>query len=160
MNYLLMLYVRENDWKSMTPAQQQPGMAAYTAYTEALAKAGALKSSGRLQPSSSATRVQLANRAPQVLDGPYLDTKEQLGGYYLDRGGRSRRRDHLGRALPGRQPRRGGGPPAMAANRVKPVGAREGDAAAQHAAQAGARRSYGKLVALLAAQCSVPPGHV
>ena len=67
----------------MTPAEQQQGMAAYTAYTEALTKAGALKANGRLQPSSAATRVKLADGKPQVLDGPYTDSKEQLGGYYF-----------------------------------------------------------------------------
>jgi hypothetical protein len=58
-------------------------MAAYTAYTEALKKAGVLKSSNRLQPSSAATTVRMANGKPQVLDGPYVESKEQIGGYYL-----------------------------------------------------------------------------
>ena len=83
MNYLLMLYVREEGWTSMTPAEQERGMAAYNAYTEALRKAGALKANGRLQPSSTATRVKMVDGKPQVLDGPYVDSKEQLGGYYL-----------------------------------------------------------------------------
>lgn len=83
MQYLLMLYVNENGWNSLTPQQQQQGAAAYTAYTEALQKAGALKGSNRLQPSSAATTVRSADGKAQVLDGPYADSKEQLGGYYL-----------------------------------------------------------------------------
>ena len=42
-----------------------------------------LKSSNRLQPVSAATTVRVANGKPQVLDGPYVDSKEQIGGYYL-----------------------------------------------------------------------------
>jgi hypothetical protein len=83
MQYLLLLYANENGWDSMTPAQQQQGMAAYKAYTEALQKSGALKGSNRLQPTSTATTVRNENGKAQVLDGPYADSKEQLGGYYL-----------------------------------------------------------------------------
>ena len=58
-------------------------MAAYTAYAQALTKAGVLTGSQRLQPSSAATTVRVANGKPQVLDGPYADSKEQLGGYFI-----------------------------------------------------------------------------
>ena len=83
MQYILMLYVNEAGWPKLTKAEQEQGMAAYTAYTSALAKAGALVRSNRLQPSAAATTVRLANGKPQVLDGPYADSKEQLGGYYI-----------------------------------------------------------------------------
>ena len=53
------------------------------AYTEALTKAGVFVGSARLQSSSSATTVRLANGKSQVLDGPYADSKEQLAGYYI-----------------------------------------------------------------------------
>ena len=83
MQYLLMVYVNETSWPKMSKAEQEQGMAAYGAYTEALNKAGVLKGSNRLQPVSTATTVRLANGKPQVLDGPYIDSKEQVGGYYL-----------------------------------------------------------------------------
>ena len=83
MQYLLMLYSEEGSWNKLTKEQQEQGLAAYGAYTEALKKAGALKSSNRLQPTSSATTVRLTNGKPQVLDGPYVESKEQIGGYYL-----------------------------------------------------------------------------
>jgi hypothetical protein len=83
MQYLLMLYANEAGWSNMTKDQQQQGMAAYTAYTEALKKAGVWKGSNRLQPINSATTVRVADGKSQVLDGPYIDSKEQLGGYYL-----------------------------------------------------------------------------
>src|SRR5258707_7722467 len=78
-----MIYAEEAGWAKMPKTEQEQGMASYLAYTEALNKAGVLKGSSRLQPVSSATTVRLANGKPQVLDGPYVDSKEQLGGYYL-----------------------------------------------------------------------------
>jgi hypothetical protein len=83
MKYLLMLYVQEDGWSKLTKAEQEQGTAAYTAYTEALQKAGAFVGGNRLQPSATATTVRVANGKSQVLDGPYADSKEQLGGYYL-----------------------------------------------------------------------------
>ena len=75
--------MQEDGWTRMTKAEQQEGIAAYVAYSEALTKAGVLRSSNGLQPSSTATTVRLANGKPQVLDGPYADTKEQFGGYFI-----------------------------------------------------------------------------
>jgi hypothetical protein len=83
MQYLLMLYSDESGWGKRTPAEQQQGMAAYTAYTQALREAGALVGSDRLQPVSTATTVKVTDGKTQVLDGPFIDSKEQLGGYYL-----------------------------------------------------------------------------
>jgi hypothetical protein len=83
MQYLLMVYVNEAGWPKLSKAEQEQGIAAYGAYTEALNKAGVLKGSNRLQPVSAATTVRLNNGKPQVLDGPYVDSKEQVGGYYL-----------------------------------------------------------------------------
>ena len=83
MQYVLMLYVNEEGWPKLSPAEQDQGMAAYVAFTDALTKARALKGSGRLQNNANATTVRIANGKPQVLDGPYADTKEQLGGYYV-----------------------------------------------------------------------------
>jgi len=83
MQYLLLLYANEHGWDSLTPAQQQQGAAPYKADTETRQKSGALKGSNRLQPTSTATTVRNENGKAQVLDGPYADSKEQLGGYYL-----------------------------------------------------------------------------
>jgi hypothetical protein len=80
---MLMLYVDETGWPKLTPAQQEEGMAAYFAYTEALTKAGILRGVNRLRPSSGATTVREVNGKAQVLDGPFADSKEQLGGYYV-----------------------------------------------------------------------------
>ena len=83
MQYLLLLHAQESGFANMTPAEQQQGMAAYMAYTEALKTAGAYQGSNRLQPVSTATTVRIVDGKTQVLDGPYADSKEQLGGYFL-----------------------------------------------------------------------------
>jgi hypothetical protein len=83
MEYMLMIYVNESGWPKLSQAEQEQGMAAYTAYTEALQKAGVFKSGGRLHPSASAATVRAADGKPNVLDGPYADAKEQLGGFYI-----------------------------------------------------------------------------
>jgi hypothetical protein len=83
MKYMLMLYANESGWSEMTRAQQEEGMAAYTAYAEALTRAGALVGSNRLQPVSTATTVTIVDGKTRVLDGPYVDSKEQLGGYFM-----------------------------------------------------------------------------
>ena len=83
MQYILLLYAEERFWSTMTKAQQEQGTAAYTAYTEALGAAGVLKGGTRLQPTLAATTVRIADGKSQVLDGPYADSKEQLGGFHI-----------------------------------------------------------------------------
>jgi hypothetical protein len=83
MQYLLLLHAEEAGFMNMTPEQQQQGMAAYMAYSKALVEAGAMVGSNRLRPVATATTVRVVDGKTQVLDGPYADSKEQLGGYFL-----------------------------------------------------------------------------
>jgi hypothetical protein len=83
MKYLLMAYVNEAGFATLTKEQQEQGLAAYGAFMEAMKKANVLVGSNRLQPSASSTVVKMANGKSQVLDGPYVDSKEQIGGYFL-----------------------------------------------------------------------------
>jgi hypothetical protein len=83
MEYLLMIYLKEDAWAKMTQAEQEQGMAAYLAFGEAMTKAGVLKGSNRLRPTSTATTVRVTDGKSLVLDGPYIESKEQLAGYYL-----------------------------------------------------------------------------
>lgn len=83
MQFLLTLYADDAGWNQMTPEQQQQGVAAYAAYTQALQSAGVLRGSNRLRPADTATTLRTTNGKVQVLDGPFIDSKEQLGGYYL-----------------------------------------------------------------------------
>jgi hypothetical protein len=83
MQYILMDYVHEAGWPALTKAEQEYWLGAYIAYVEAMSKAGVLKSSTGLQTTSTATTVRVASGKTQVLDGPYADSKEQLGGFHI-----------------------------------------------------------------------------
>ena len=83
MKYVLMTYMKEANWSSLTKAEQQQQGAAYKAYIEALTTAGALVGNHGLSAPSGATTVRIVNEKSQVLDGPYADTKEQLGGIFI-----------------------------------------------------------------------------
>lgn len=83
MQYLLLLFSDETAWGRMSSTDQERGVAAYGAYTQALKKAGVWVGSNRLQNTNTATTVRVVDGKSQVLDGPYADSKEQLGGYYL-----------------------------------------------------------------------------
>lgn len=83
MQYILLDYVNEAGWPELTRAEQQHWLGAYKAYMQAMTKAGVLKSSHGLHPTSAATTVRVAEGKTQVLDGPYIDSKEQLGGFHI-----------------------------------------------------------------------------
>lgn len=83
MQYLLMIYASEDAENAMPPAEMGAIMQAYGAYTEALTKAGVLRAGERLRPTADATSVRVRNGKSEVLNGPYADTQEQLGGYYV-----------------------------------------------------------------------------
>lgn len=83
MKYMLLIYGNEAAMQSATKSDVDQMLSAYGAYTEAMKKAGVLVGADRLQRSTAATTVRTANGKMQVLDGPYAETKEQLGGYYL-----------------------------------------------------------------------------
>jgi hypothetical protein len=84
MKYLLALFGDESRFDEMTPDQRAEGMKAWDAYTQAAIDAGVHLGGEGLQPSATATTVQIqASGDPIVSDGPFAETKEQLGGYYL-----------------------------------------------------------------------------
>lgn len=83
MQYMLLIHVDEGAWANATPEQAAQMSAPYAAYNRALEQAGALVSGERLTPSKQATRVRVRNDRTEVLDGPFADTKEQLGGFYI-----------------------------------------------------------------------------
>jgi len=83
MKYLLLIYAEEAGWSNLTQEQQIQGVAAYTAYTDALNAAGVRLGSDRLRPIATATSVRIVNGETKVLDGPYAESKEQLGGFYM-----------------------------------------------------------------------------
>jgi hypothetical protein len=83
MQYLLMIHTDEKAMQSAPKESFANMSAAYGAYTEAMIKAGVHVGGERLRPSSTATVVRTNNGKTSVLNGPYAEIKEQLGGYYL-----------------------------------------------------------------------------
>ena len=83
MQYLLLIYGNEAGMAAAPKEAVAQMSAAYGAYTEAMKKAGVFVAGERLKPSQSATSVRITGGKTNVLDGPYADTKEQLGGYYM-----------------------------------------------------------------------------
>ena len=83
MKYMMLIYRSEAAVQKASKADIEQMTGAYGAYTQALQKAGIIVGGDRLEGSSSATTVRAVNGSTKVLDGPYADTKEQLGGYYI-----------------------------------------------------------------------------
>lgn len=83
MQYMLLIYGDEKAWQNMTEAEIGKVMAAYNEYTGELAASGALLGGSELAPISTATTVRVRNGKTLTTDGPFAETKEQLGGYYL-----------------------------------------------------------------------------
>lgn len=83
MKYMLMIFADEKAEALMSAAENETMLAAYGAYAQALAEGGAMVSGERLRPTTTATTVRVAAGRTEVLDGPYVETKEQLGGYFI-----------------------------------------------------------------------------
>jgi len=80
MKYMLLIYGNEADMQKVSKDDQI--LPAYAAYSEAMQKAGVIVGGERLRPTTSASTVRVTNGKTQVLDGPYAEAKEQLGGFY------------------------------------------------------------------------------
>ncbi|MDE2016360.1 MAG: YciI family protein [Hyphomicrobiales bacterium] len=83
MQYMLLIHADETAFAAMPKAQAEAGLAAYGAYTKAMNDAGVLKGGDRLRPTAMTTTVTAKGGKAVVVDGPFAETKEQLGGYYL-----------------------------------------------------------------------------
>jgi hypothetical protein len=83
MKYLLTIYSDESGWADATPEDAQQMMAAYGAVGQAMQEAGVILGGEGLQPTSTATTVKVRDGETLTTDGPFAETREQLGGYYL-----------------------------------------------------------------------------
>jgi hypothetical protein len=83
MRYLLLIYTDENFVRKLSPTEGQQMMAAFMRFGEELKQAGAWIGSDRLRPVATATTVRVRDGQRLTTDGPFAETKEQLGGYYL-----------------------------------------------------------------------------
>ena len=83
MKYILMIYGDEQRWDSMSDAEKQRVYEGHDAYGKAMTEAGVMRGGYELKPISTATTLRFDNGKPTTLDGPFAETKEQLGGYYV-----------------------------------------------------------------------------
>jgi hypothetical protein len=78
--YMILIYEREADYANVTPEAWASMLDAHNAFAKAVADlGGAIQGGGALEPTSAATSI----RGREVTDGPFVETKEALGGYYL-----------------------------------------------------------------------------
>jgi hypothetical protein len=83
MEYLLMIYERESDWAALSDEARGAMYKDYYEFTESIRKSGHYKGGNPLQPVATATTVQVRDGKTMTTDGPFAETREQLGGYYL-----------------------------------------------------------------------------
>jgi len=83
MKYLCLIYDSESTWATMSKEQADALMGEYFAFTEAIRQSGQYLAGEALQPVQTATTVRIRNGKLSTTDGPFAETKEQLGGYYL-----------------------------------------------------------------------------
>ena len=83
MQYMLLIYGDENGGGAGTEEEQQAEMAKWFAYTEEMRSAGVMKAGDALQPTATATSVRDEGGEALVTDGPFAETKEQRGGFYI-----------------------------------------------------------------------------
>lgn len=83
MRYMLLIYTNEAEEPAENSAEHGQIMAAYAAFTQDIASRGMMAGGERLKPSAIATTVRVRGGKTLTTDGPFAETREQLGGYYL-----------------------------------------------------------------------------
>jgi hypothetical protein len=83
MKYLCLIYEDQSLWPKMAKSEADQFMGDYFAFTEGIKKSGHYLGGNALQPTNTATTVRVRSGKTSTTDGPFAETKEQLGGYYL-----------------------------------------------------------------------------
>lgn len=83
MQYLLLIYTSEAEASAMSPEAGAAEMQGYFAFTQDIVQRGKFKAGDALKPTSTATTVRVRDGKTLTTDGPFAETREQLGGYYL-----------------------------------------------------------------------------
>lgn len=83
LQYLCLIYSDERQWQRLPQPEYDRVLGEYLAYMDEIRKSGHYVGCNRLQPTSSATTVRVRNGRTATTDGPFAETKEQLGGYFL-----------------------------------------------------------------------------
>jgi hypothetical protein len=83
MQYLCLIYENEQEWQKLPKSEAEIIMGEFFAYTESIKRSGHYVGGNALQSTHTATTVRVRNGKLATTDGPFTETKEQLGGYYL-----------------------------------------------------------------------------
>ena len=83
MEYLLMIYSNESDWDKASEAERAKVFEEYMGFTKEIIDSGHYVNGNQLHTTSKATTVRVRDKKRLVTDGPFAETKEQIGGYYL-----------------------------------------------------------------------------
>jgi len=83
MKYMLLIYDDERAWGKLSGAEQQQVFGEYGQFTQQIKSSGNYLTGAQLQPTSAATSVRVRDGKRLITDGPFAETREQLGGYYL-----------------------------------------------------------------------------
>jgi hypothetical protein len=83
MKYLLLIHNNEKDLNALSDDERKQMMADFRRFTEEIRASGHYRAGSQLQPTAMATSVRVRNGKRLVTDGPFAETREQLGGYYL-----------------------------------------------------------------------------
>ncbi len=83
MRYLMLICTDESADEATSPAEREASMAEYGAFMEEMGKRGALQGGERLRPTTDATTVRVRDGETVTSDGPFAETKEQIGGYFV-----------------------------------------------------------------------------
>jgi hypothetical protein len=83
MQYLILIYENEAESRARAPEVQQKTWGDYMTFTKSIKESGNFKAGDALQKTSTATTVRIRDGKQLVTDGPFAETREQLGGYYL-----------------------------------------------------------------------------
>jgi hypothetical protein len=83
MRYLCLIYDQESKWETMSKDESDAYMGEYFSFTEDIRKNGQYLAGEALQPTPTATTVRVRNGKVSTTDGPFAETKEQLGGFYM-----------------------------------------------------------------------------
>ena len=83
MQYLLLIYGNENRWDKVDAPERENVLGEFGAFTQSIHQSGHLRGGNELDLTSKAVTVRVRDGKSMVTDGPFAETKEQLGGYYL-----------------------------------------------------------------------------
>jgi hypothetical protein len=83
MQYMLLIYGNQASWDDRSDEERGQMMQAYGDFTQELRDSGAMIAGDALEPTQTATTVRVQNDETLTTDGPFAETKEQLGGYYM-----------------------------------------------------------------------------